>query len=155
MGQPGPGRRLSPDPVRADARGQAGARDRGRGEDGRGARRARGEGTRLSADRTGLDWAKAIGCWAVALPLGLLALVLAVAPRAIGGPDQEAEGRELRVMTANLRFGSGDEGALARLARDRDVDLLAIQELTFDAVAELKLAGLAGELPHAALSARE
>jgi endonuclease/exonuclease/phosphatase (EEP) superfamily protein YafD len=84
-----------------------------------------------------------------------LALVLAVAPRAIGGPDREAEGRELRVMTANLRFGSGDEETLVRLARERDVDLLAVQELTFEAVAELKRSGLAGELPHAALSSRE
>ena len=47
------------------------------------------------------QWPAAVIC---AIAAG--ALIGAVAPRAIGGPDEDAEGRALRVMTANTLRGT-------------------------------------------------
>jgi endonuclease/exonuclease/phosphatase (EEP) superfamily protein YafD len=76
-----------------------------------------------------------------------LVLVSAVAPRAWGAGDSRA-GLELRVMTANLRVGGADAATIVRLVRDNRVDLLAVQELTPQAQANLTQAGLDALLPY-------
>ena len=93
------------------------------------------------------QWPAAILC---ALAAGFL--IGAVAPRAIGGPDTEAEGRSLRVMTSNTFRGTADAAALAALVRERRVDVLALQELTPRFAAELESLGVGGQLPHSTLN---
>ena len=96
--------------------------------------------------------------WVVAAvaALALVALVLAVAPRALGGDSAAAgaEGQRLVVMSANLRFGEADVARVLALAREHDVDLLSLQELTPDAVRRLDAAGARTLLPGRALAAR-
>jgi endonuclease/exonuclease/phosphatase family metal-dependent hydrolase len=52
-------------------------------------------------------------------------------------------------MTVNLLFGGADTAQVARLVRDRHVDVLALQELSPGAVAGLERAGLRSDLPYA------
>ena len=83
-----------------------------------------------------------------ALALGLLAVALA--PRALDGPQHagaDRAGRPLVVMTTNLRFGGADARAVMRLVRAHDVDVLSLQELTPEAVARLDEAGARRLLP--------
>jgi hypothetical protein len=96
------------------------------------------------------EWPAAIVC---AIAAG--ALIGAVAPRAIGGPDRDAEGLPLRVMTANTLRGKGDATELARLVREWEVDVLALQELTPGFAARLERQGVATQLPNAALNLEE
>jgi len=99
--------------------------------------------------------------WLVAgvAALALLALVVAVALRAFGGGEaaaraDRADGQRLVVMSANLRFGEADAASLLALAREQDVDLLSLQELTPDAVERLDAAGARRLLPGRALAPR-
>jgi endonuclease/exonuclease/phosphatase (EEP) superfamily protein YafD len=90
--------------------------------------------------------------WVVAgvatLALGLFALALA--PRVVDGPQLAgagSSGRPLVVMTANLRFGTAHARDLVRLAREHDVDVLSLQELTPAAVEQLDDEGARRLLP--------
>ena len=77
-------------------------------------------------------------------------MIVAVAPRAFGGgyePDAGAGGPELRVMAANVKLGKADPAALVELVGSRDVDVLAIQELTAEMAAALQREGLGELLP--------
>ena len=84
----------------------------------------------------------------------LLALVATVSlgvvlvPRSLTDGDQAGDGQRLRVMTANLLHGRADAAALLALARDSRADVLALQELTPDAVAALDAAGMRTLFPH-------
>ncbi|MFG1711831.1 endonuclease/exonuclease/phosphatase family protein [Micromonospora sp. NPDC049203] len=80
--------------------------------------------------------------------LAALALIGAVAPRAIPGDRPAADGPTVRLLTANLRLGSADAAALVDLVRTRRVDVLTVQELTPPLAAELDRLGLATLLPH-------
>jgi endonuclease/exonuclease/phosphatase (EEP) superfamily protein YafD len=57
------------------------------------------------------------------------ALGFAVLPRAIAGPEPDAAGPRLVVMTSNLYLGQADAGAVLRVAREHRVDVLSLQEL--------------------------
>jgi endonuclease/exonuclease/phosphatase (EEP) superfamily protein YafD len=83
-----------------------------------------------------------------------LALVLVVAPRAVGGPD-DADGRPLRVMAANVLRGTGDPDQLVELVREHEVEILTIQEFTPKFQRAFEDAGARELLPHAALAVRE
>jgi endonuclease/exonuclease/phosphatase (EEP) superfamily protein YafD len=86
----------------------------------------------------------------------LAALVLAVAPRAFGGPQPAvAGGRPLTVMTANLFFGRGDARAVMDLARRNGVDVLSLQESTPDSIRRLDAAGARSLFPYRVMDARE
>ncbi|MCP2262271.1 putative conserved protein YafD, endonuclease/exonuclease/phosphatase (EEP) superfamily [Streptoalloteichus tenebrarius] len=65
-------------------------------------------------------------------------------------PDDRPFGRgqQLRVMSANTHVGKADAAALVDLVRRHRVDVLSLQELTPEMVADLDAAGLATELPH-------
>lgn len=78
------------------------------------------------------------------------ALVLAVAPRALGGPD-ERPGRELRIVTVNVRLGQAAPRAIVELARRERADVVLIQELTPLLVSALDGAGFAAGYPQRVL----
>ena len=82
------------------------------------------------------------------------ALMALIAPRAIGGPDS-MEGVPVRVMSANVLAGHADAARLVEFARDRDADVLCVEELTPEFVRSLDAAGVGRLLPHRALSVRE
>ncbi|WP_117213160.1 endonuclease/exonuclease/phosphatase family protein [Allorhizocola rhizosphaerae] len=83
---------------------------------------------------------------------GLTALTLTICVTPRGLPDRDplagADGRELRVLTANVRAGRADAAQLVEYVRSERVDVLAIQELTQSFVAKLDRAGIAELLPH-------
>jgi endonuclease/exonuclease/phosphatase (EEP) superfamily protein YafD len=54
----------------------------------------------------------------------------------------------LRVAASNLKFGSGDAQTVVDLVRSQQVDVLALEELTPDAVRRLHDAGLDDVLPY-------
>lgn len=58
-----------------------------------------------------------------------------------------AGGPELTVMQANILFGTADADSLVREVRERDVDVLTVEELTPESVARLRAAGLETLLP--------
>jgi endonuclease/exonuclease/phosphatase (EEP) superfamily protein YafD len=86
--------------------------------------------------------------------LATVALVAVIAPRAIGGPDS-MEGVPVRVMSANVLAGHADAARLVDFARDRDVDVLCVEELTPEFARSLDAAGLGRLFPQRALSVRE
>ncbi|GGK89176.1 endonuclease [Sphaerisporangium melleum] len=90
--------------------------------------------------------------WPVAAAGALVVAVLAagVLPRALAEGNPAAAGPELRVMSTNLAVGAAPAGEIAGLVRRLNPDVLTIQELTPDAVASLKKAGLDELLPHRA-----
>jgi endonuclease/exonuclease/phosphatase (EEP) superfamily protein YafD len=90
--------------------------------------------------------------WIVAAlsALALALFALAVLPRALDGPQlagPDARGRPFVVMTTNLLFGRADARDVLRLAREHDVDVLSLQELTPDAVERLDREGARRLLP--------
>lgn len=90
--------------------------------------------------------------WIVALlaTLALVLFALVLLPRVLDGPQlagADARGRPLVVMTANLFFGRADAREVLRLAREHDVDVLSLQELTPEAVQQLDAAGARRLLP--------
>lgn len=89
---------------------------------------------------------------AVVAAVTAVALVAVVAPRALGSAQPAAAGPTLRVLTANLLAGSADAAALVDLVRAHRVDVLAVQEFTPGAQAELDRLGLDRLLPHRQLN---
>ncbi len=89
---------------------------------------------------------------AVVAALATLALVGAVAPRAVADDQPPADGPTLRLLTANLRLGSADPARLVALVRAHRVDVLTVQELSPQLAADLDRLGLATLLPYRSLS---
>lgn len=85
------------------------------------------------------------------LLLAVLALALAVLPREIGGPEEVPGGQAVRILSTNLYGGHADATEVAALVRSRDVDLVAVQELTPRAVENLDRAGFSTDYPHRVL----
>jgi endonuclease/exonuclease/phosphatase (EEP) superfamily protein YafD len=85
-----------------------------------------------------------------------VALAVAVAPRALGGPSAPdgQPGPRLRVLAANMRLGTGSAEALVALARSTHADVLSVVEITPDLVVRLNAAGLGELMPHYVLSPR-
>ncbi|RVW07493.1 endonuclease/exonuclease/phosphatase family protein [Prescottella agglutinans] len=69
-------------------------------------------------------------------------------PGAPGISPDTATGPTVRVMQANIKVGQADPSALVRTVRDRDIDVLTVQELTDESIAGLHAAGLDDLLPH-------
>ncbi|MGY1839347.1 MULTISPECIES: endonuclease/exonuclease/phosphatase family protein [unclassified Modestobacter] len=63
------------------------------------------------------------------------------------GPAVRPQGPPLRVVSANMLHGRADPAALVALAADRDADVLALMEVTAEAVTGLLAAGVADLLP--------
>jgi endonuclease/exonuclease/phosphatase (EEP) superfamily protein YafD len=83
----------------------------------------------------------------VAATVAAVALGAAVAPRLVRRPPRVA-GRPLRLLSANLLNGQADAAALVAIVRQQRVEILAVQELTPQAVARLDEAGIGDVLPH-------
>lgn len=94
--------------------------------------------------------AVALRRWWAAAVAGATALILigVVAPRALPDGTTPDDGPSVRVMTANLLGGAAQETELLRLVRDERVDVLALQEFTPEAEAELDRGGIAELLPY-------
>jgi endonuclease/exonuclease/phosphatase (EEP) superfamily protein YafD len=90
--------------------------------------------------------------WAHAVVAAVAALILvaAIVPRVLADGGSLPAGPPLRVLTANLLFGSGAEQAVVELVRRLDIDVLAVQELTRSDHDAMRAAGLADLLPHQA-----
>lgn len=85
--------------------------------------------------------------------LAAVALLGAVAPRALAASQPATAGPTVRLLTANLLAGSGDARTLVELVRRYEVDVLTVQEFTPDAQAALDQLGLDRLLPHRQLNA--
>jgi endonuclease/exonuclease/phosphatase (EEP) superfamily protein YafD len=106
----------------------------------------------------------AFSSWWLALLLAIPAAILLAwqlppmqNARATSSRAQRAAARDVmtvRVLTLNSRGGSADPAVLLAVLRQHQVDVLAIQELTWDLVHRLDEAGLASVLPHAHLDPR-
>ena len=76
------------------------------------------------------------------------ALTAAVGPRAVPYRQPPAAGPVLRVLTANLLVGRAGAEAVVELVCRKHADVLFVQELTDEAEARLRRAGLCVLLPH-------
>lgn len=92
---------------------------------------------------------------AVFLMLAVIALALAVLPRELGAPEAVPGGQPVRVLSINLGVGYADPEQVTELARVRDSDLVAVQELTPKAAGELDRAGFSLDYPHRILQPAE
>ncbi|MFI6268630.1 endonuclease/exonuclease/phosphatase family protein [Micromonospora zamorensis] len=93
--------------------------------------------------------------WPAALAaVAAVALLGAVAPRALASAQPTVAGPTVRLLTANLLAGAGDARTLVELVRRYEVDVLTVQEFTPDAQAALDRFGLDGLLPHRQLNAK-
>lgn len=63
-------------------------------------------------------------------------------------------GVDVRLMSANLRYGRADAAAVVRLAREH-ADILAVQELTPEKADQISAVGIGEALPYRVLRARE
>ncbi|NJC68136.1 endonuclease/exonuclease/phosphatase family protein [Planosporangium thailandense] len=89
--------------------------------------------------------------WAAGVAaVAAIALVVCVLPRSWADGASTGDGSRLRVLTANMMVGGADARAIVDLVRRHDVQVLALQELTPDAVRALTAAGLPGLLPYRA-----
>jgi endonuclease/exonuclease/phosphatase (EEP) superfamily protein YafD len=89
--------------------------------------------------------------WLALAVVGVLLVpqVLTLSPAYVGDGDIPRRSVVVRVMTANLYFGTADLEQVVALVRERKVDVLALEELSPGAVTGLEQAGLRSELPHA------
>lgn len=89
--------------------------------------------------------------------LSALAAVATVMAAAVAAPGFVAatapQGTAVRVMSLNMKYGGADAREAVALARD-GVDVLAVQEMTPEAVTALSAAGLDELLPHRYLDPR-
>lgn len=88
---------------------------------------------------------------AAAAVVGLVVLGVQLQPWLVRSP---AEGLAaplpvLTVLTANLWEGRGDASALLRLAREHQVDVIALQEVTPECLAGLRACGIDTDYPYA------
>jgi endonuclease/exonuclease/phosphatase family metal-dependent hydrolase len=83
----------------------------------------------------------------------LAGFAVSVLPRAVlDGDRPDASGPTLTLMTANLMLGQADPERIVELVREHGVDVLSVQELTPEADAALRRAGLAQSLPEGELT---
>lgn len=71
-------------------------------------------------------------------------------PASPASPDGPTGTREITVMTFNALTGLADPQAVIRTVRDRDVDVLALEETTFEFAVALRRRGLKDLLPYEA-----
>ncbi|MFE3448244.1 endonuclease/exonuclease/phosphatase family protein [Nonomuraea sp. NPDC059194] len=76
------------------------------------------------------------------------ALALAVLPRYFTDADPATGDRTFKVLAANLAVGAGDTAELVKLVERLQPDVLAIQELTPDAMKKLDALGLRERMPY-------
>ena len=88
--------------------------------------------------------------------IAIAGLIILIAPRTgrfTADAQPAANGPRLVVGTANVRFGQADPVALARLVRERRIDVLALQEDTPDFTEDLTATGIRTRLPYGTIQA--
>jgi len=93
--------------------------------------------------------------WSAVVALVVVVVGLATQVPLFVGADEHVAESDLRVMQANIYLGQADTTALARLADDRDIDVLTVVELTPDAARRIETTSLRARLPFAYLDPRE
>lgn len=91
----------------------------------------------------------ALRFWGAAV-IGAALVVAAMATQAplyFGTTDEPGGGTSVRVLQANIMKGEAGTENLVRTIRDRDIDIMTVEELTDDAVARLSEAGIDELLP--------
>ncbi|MDX8051365.1 endonuclease/exonuclease/phosphatase family protein [Lentzea sp. BCCO 10_0798] len=88
--------------------------------------------------------------WVIGLTMTLVGVVLVanVAPRAFSDARPNGVGQQVRLMTSNLLTGIADAQFIVQEVRKRNIDILAMQELTPQMVGDLDRAGLRQVLPN-------
>lgn len=88
--------------------------------------------------------------WVIGLTMTVVGVVLVanLAPRAFPDARPNGVGQQVRLMTANLLTGIADAEFIVQEVRKRDIDVLALQELTPQMVGDLDRAGLRQVLPN-------
>ncbi|MEV6714962.1 endonuclease/exonuclease/phosphatase family protein [Lentzea sp. NPDC051208] len=88
--------------------------------------------------------------WVTGLTMTLVGVVLVanVAPRAFSDGRPNGVGQQVRLMTSNLLTGIADAEFIVQEVRKRNIDVLALQELTPQMVGDLDRAGLRQVLPN-------
>lgn len=88
--------------------------------------------------------------WSVAVvaALTVLAFAFVLAGRALPDDQPVPSGREITIVSQNMFAGGADPDELMRVVRNSGADVLAMQELTPEAVAALRARGLERVLPH-------
>lgn len=80
--------------------------------------------------------------------VAVTAFAVVLLPRGLAGsPPAAGAGPVLRVASINLFFGQADAGAVVDLVDAREIDVLAVQELTPDALERLLYSGIDDRLP--------
>jgi endonuclease/exonuclease/phosphatase (EEP) superfamily protein YafD len=87
--------------------------------------------------------------------VAMLAFAVALVPRAVAGPDPDAGGPRLVVMTSNVWLGHADAAAVLRIAREHRVDVLSLQELRPEQMAKLDRLGAKTAYPYRAVEPGE
>lgn len=83
--------------------------------------------------------------------VALVILSLSVLPRAFGGQAADAgEGSPLTVMTLNMSDGEASPREIVDLVKERDVDVLSLQEISSEGRPNLRRSGLGETLPRRA-----
>lgn len=77
-----------------------------------------------------------------------LVLASLVSPRLLRNEQPDANGQNVRILSANLRLGHADAKHVVDLVRDHHVQILAMQELSPAEASELDTAGLTQLLPY-------
>jgi endonuclease/exonuclease/phosphatase (EEP) superfamily protein YafD len=95
------------------------------------------------------DWTAFAAAVAVAAMFAAIAL-----PRAFGDGKPHATGPELRILTANLRFGAAGDASLVDLVRRTGAEVLSVQEFTPAAADRLDAAGIEQVLPYRVIDPR-
>jgi endonuclease/exonuclease/phosphatase (EEP) superfamily protein YafD len=91
----------------------------------------------------------AVRNWGLAA-VGAIVVVVGIvtqAPLFVANSPVVTDGPSVRLMQANLELGEADPGAVVDMVRNRDVDILTVEELTDEAVDGLRRAGLEQLLP--------
>lgn len=84
--------------------------------------------------------------WAAALVVCVMvALAVVIAPRLSAGDQPAANGREVRIFSANLRQGQAASAPLAEEIRRARPDIISLQEASSANVAALRARGVLGE----------
>ncbi|MCX2953127.1 endonuclease/exonuclease/phosphatase family protein [Lentzea sp. NEAU-D7] len=88
--------------------------------------------------------------WVIGLTMTLVGVVLVanVAPRAFSDARPNGVGQQVRLMTSNVLTGIADAQFIVQEVRKRNIDILALQELTPQMVGDLDRAGLRQVLPN-------
>jgi endonuclease/exonuclease/phosphatase family metal-dependent hydrolase len=83
----------------------------------------------------------------------MLLFAAAVTPRALSGSPAPAPEQSLRILTINSYAGNVSVPQLTELVRQKNVDVIAVQEASWRLVRTLRKAGLQDDLPYLAYSA--